>query len=773
MICFRGYLEITETASGKPAKILKHPLFSLEYSRSNQNMLAVENNQSEQTARFLIDTIAKAVRKGDLKSASRRAQRVKSLAADRSLDRGTLGELLLAAAEVERACGKNAPAAELVAVILNGKGGMKMEILGHAKRLRARLLLDAGKPEEAAAAAGTADRYILTGLMEEKVEYAAGREIRVNVPVEQKFLDDGADVSVETYLLLAEIAALQNDWEKVVGYVRRAEEKQNRDGMQLPEFEMWRAILQMANGGSFIEIVEPIISHKNTPAILIGRIEALLGEPRREDSPINEIEFHRFRRISELARELPFKHVAGSLDAAILEDSDSATKVNSASDKGPADAKSVEWKDKLVIDANLSQMSMTHLLTIIDLENVTGVMTFDWNYEAVREGIEGRFLDTSADCGSGVIYCRDGRFIDAEFVSGGVALDSERYPAKKADRGIFFLRQLLLIAMGGGSKLLHEIQSKKVDDIETLKKEGVEIPKVTVIVQKESFVAEMDNNAQISSNLNFLLNVLKEKDERNSPGNASQEEEELNWDADWGAPSKPTEVAAAAVPIMVKSSELKHEMLTNIIDIVKTARLTGYLEMTWKPELYKTAVAAEKLPKSIEKGKGYLFLCDGEIIDAAVGKTDCSTAKNEAVENFHLLAQMAFSIGVEEIPCEITVEAYEFEEIALRPRLVRILPDHMMNVLTEIANRVYGIVVEEESREEKSALDYTGSEVTTAGSIDAAVDALLSFPVVNKLPLEETTTDGSSGNQTTKDAIKSQSESLPRLLDDDLLLELD
>lgn len=731
-----------------------------------------ENDQSEQTARFLINTISKAVKKGDLKSASRRIQRVKALTSERNLNRGTLGELLLIAAEVARACGKIEQANGLVMEILSGKGGIKMEIIGHAKRLRARLLLDEGKLDEAELMAETADRYILTGLMEEKTEIAAGREVRVNVQVEQKFLDNGQHVSVDTYLLRAEIAVLENNWEKVVAFVNSAKEKQDRDGVILPALEMWRGIVQMARGESFVEAVEHLIAAKDAPAVLVGRIEAILDEPRREDSPINEIEFNRFRRISELARQLPLKVNPNSF--AEFETSDdrpeiavkTANKYRTATDDSAMDS-------DLIIDANLSQMSMMQLVEIIDIEKVTGVIALNWNYESVRDGIEQSYLDKSAECGSGIIYCRDGRFIDAEFLSGETVVESGMFPDNRGDRSRFFLRQLLVISLGGGSELLSRIQSRKFTDINELKNQTTgELPKVTALVKRDSKVSNREKFLQVSSNLNFLLDVAKEIDELRNGFTA--EDEDIDWDADWGTSSAQSNEVKAVTPVKVKSTDLKFDSLTNIIEMSHSTRFTGYLELTWKPKLYEEQVTTGFLPATINKGKGFLFFCEGNIIDAAIGDTESSNEKSVALENFYLVTQLAASIGTESIPCEITVEGYEYEVIATRNQLIKITPNHMIGTFTKIANRVNGIFVDEEE-DLKEIGDLFGSAHSDSDSIDASVDAALFVPARQHQPPppSEIKNDGLVEEAQKGPADSKEKKNLPDFSDDDFLLELD
>lgn len=493
-------------------------------------MFNTEALEAEQNAKYLIEAIRKAMNKGDLKGALRRASRVKAVAQEKGIEKSTLGELLLTAAGVARAGGKKEMATELVMEILHGKGGMSIEILGRAKRLRARLLLDEGKLDEAEVLAGTADRYIVTGLMEEKVESSAGREYRVNIPVAQKILDKGEFISFETYFLLAEIAVLEDNWTKALWNIQQASEKYTGDRI-FPELEMWRGIIAMARGQSFIEVIEPVFSNGGATAVLIGRIEALLGEARRDDSLINEAEYNRFRHISEMARRHPLPvsdnaedHVAADFDA-------SADKQNGTA----ADAAKDQFRNRLlnfefgatVIEMDLSRLSMMRLVEIGDIEKVTGIIALKWNKAAVAEGIADLILDKSAFCGEGTIYCQEGRFVDAEFISSDA--DFSNLPADKTERSRFALKQMLLIALGGGSKILTELQTGA--SLEATG--GTELPMVMGAITRDETIAGRENALQISSNLNFFLDVSKDLDEARG-GFSFDEENEIDWDADWG-----------------------------------------------------------------------------------------------------------------------------------------------------------------------------------------------------------------------------------------------
>lgn len=512
-----------------------------------------ETNEAEQNAKHLIEAIRKAMNKGDLKGALRRTNRVKAVADEKGIEKLTLGELLLISAGVARAGGKKDLATELVMEILHGKGGMSIEILGRAKRLRARLLLDENKLDEAEVLAGTADRYIVTGLMEEKVEQRAGHEYRVNVPVARKILDNGEFISFETFFLLAEIAILENNWEKAIWNIQRAGEKYSGDRL-FPELEMWRGILAMARGMSFIEVIEPVFANGNAPAVLIGRIEALLGEARREDSLINEAEYDRFRHISELARRRPLLPIE---PADVVEP---VAKFETPSEQNPNSPD--QFRSKLqnfefgatVIEMDLSRLSMMRLVEIGDIERVTGMIALKWNEAAVGEGIAESILDKSALCGEAAIYCQQGRFIDADYLSSDA--DFTNLPADKIERSRFILKQILLIALGGGSKRLTEIQSGAAVDLT----DGT-VPLVMGAITRDETIAERENALQISSNLNFFLDVSKDLDEFRN-GFSFDEEKEIDWDAAWGTSLTQTQPAEKTAVENSPVQILEHESAT-------------------------------------------------------------------------------------------------------------------------------------------------------------------------------------------------------------------
>lgn len=485
-----------------------------------------ETNEAEQNAKYLIEAIRKAMNKGDLKGALRRVNRVKTVAEEKGVEKPTMGELLLTAAGVARAGGKKELATDLVMEILHGKGGMSIDILGRAKRLRARLLLDEGKLDEAEVLAGTADRYIVTGLIEEKVEQHAGREYRVNVPIAQKILDKGEFISFETYFLLAEIAILENNWEKAEWNIRQVSEKYSGERLY-PELEMWRGILAMARGMSFVEVIEPVFDHKGASAILIGRIEALLGESRRDDSMINQAEYNRFSHISEMARRRPLLASDSSEDHHPGFETPTYITNDTSEDNFRNKLRNFEFGDT-VIEMDLSRLSIMRLIEIGDIEKVTGKIDLNWNSEAVAEGISESILDKSVQCGAGAIYCQAGRFVDAEFLP--LDADFSNLPQNKTERSQFALKQMLLIALGGGSKLLTEMQ----EGAAIVSKDDRDLPMVIGAITRDETIAARENVLQISSNLNFLLNVSKDLDE--ARGEVSNDEEnEIDWNADWGS----------------------------------------------------------------------------------------------------------------------------------------------------------------------------------------------------------------------------------------------
>lgn len=505
-------------------------------------MFETQENQSEQNALSLIKTIKKSLAKGDLVSAGRRVSRVKSLLTDRNVERTTLGELLLMAASVSRAVGKKEQAVEFVMEILHGKGGMSIETLGRAKRLRARLLLDEGKMAEAEILAGTADRYIVTGLMEERVETASGREVRVNVPVEKKFLDNGEHISFETYFLLSEIAVLDGDWVKAQWHIACADEKYQNERI-FPELQMWRGILAMATGESFIAVIEPVLDHGNAPAVLIGRIEALLGEDRRKDSPINAEEFSRFKLIGDLARRKPL---------GIIPDQ---TEIKNESFPDIIEAETLEFNQDISSDSSelksdssqintldLTRLSVLSVIEFCNMERLTGSIELSWNEQAVEEGIQAMTLHPLTRSGSGRIYCQNGRFIDADISIIGEFPDM---PLDKKLRSEFALHQLLMTAVGGGCwTLLDQMKA------ETILESPVHTPKLLGRLIPQSAVGEREDVLAITSNINTCLDVVKMLDEIRGGVVNEEDDKEIDWDASW----EPTAVSQTQTPVTVEET---------------------------------------------------------------------------------------------------------------------------------------------------------------------------------------------------------------------------
>lgn len=515
-------------------------------------------NEAESTATALISTITRNLKRNDLSGALRRVGRVKAIVQSREVSPNTAGTLILLAAEVARIHGRNQQSTELVMQILNGKGGISLDVLGKAKRLRARLLLDEGKIDEAEVLAGTADRYIVTGLVEEQIETSrSGKELRVNVPVPQKFLDQGEHISIETYLLLAEIAALGGNWDKAAWNVQRAQEKQDTsrlDSGLLSEMEVWRGILHLAQGGSLLEIIEPLLKRGDTSPFLIARAEALLGEFRREDSPINCQEFERFRLIGESARlqplnaaaqandNFPFTTVAGETSHTF---SDAQNSGESFSNGNPGNTGNfISGVEKFrdggnVIEADLTLISLMRLVEIAEIEKVTGEIEIVWNRAAVVEALETKLLNECVLSGKGRIYCLQGRFIDAEINDANNFTTGDFSLLPPGDRSEFFLRQLILICLGAGSETLLNLQSGAGIDLTALPPENILV--LLGAVRRLPAVAERDDVLQLSSNLNYLLNVSKDFDELKSGtsvgGDIDDDEWEKNWDLTFGAQS--------------------------------------------------------------------------------------------------------------------------------------------------------------------------------------------------------------------------------------------
>ena len=512
--------------------------------------LSGQTNQSEENAKFLIKTIEKSLHAGDLKKALRRIRRVGQMRGDKGIEKDTLGELLLAAAEVARAAGDNSQAADYVLEILAGNiGGLKMETLGRAKRLRARILLDEGRLDEAEVLAGTADRYIVTGLMEEKVETtAAGQQVRVNVPVAQKFLDHGQYVSLETYLLLAEIAAASGDWEKCGWNVSRAEEKfadgDRNSVARQAELALWRGIILMAEGQSFIQAVEPYLFDASASRVMIGRIEAAMGEERSEDAPINKTEYERFQQIRNFARtkadekaesrikdnqrEITSEKFEGEIydySAIDFENSDNS-KIQSPDDS----ASDILFDENITFQADLRKLSVMRLIETVSNDQVTGILEISWNTDAVSQGIDEKLIGGICRAGGkGLVYCQNGKFIDADIQP----FDKEEIDSLPDDgkqKGTYLLKQFLLIALGSGSEYLHKLQSGgQIDE------SSDENPQVTALIRHQPEVANMEDVLQITGNVNFILTVSTELDNlRGGFAPADESADELDWDADWG-----------------------------------------------------------------------------------------------------------------------------------------------------------------------------------------------------------------------------------------------
>lgn len=736
-------------------------------------MLDLEENQSEQNAQMIINSIRKALKRGDLQSAARRLNRIKELMDDRQIARPTFGEMLLTGAEVARACGKTADAEVLLSGILQGSGGLSMETFGRAKRLRARTLLDQGNVADAKSLAATADRYVMTGLVEERIENIGGRELRVNTPVSQKFLDRGEYISFETYFLLAEIAVLESDWAAAVQYIDRADEKYSGPRI-FPELEFWRGILEMAKGESLMEYVEPVLTAGNPSTILVARVEAVLNEPYRTEMPVNEFEYERYQTIGRLAREAASKQSLAPFETPetkILSDSIAPAVPQEASGGGTAD----RFAHLLtgftpggrISESDLSRMSMLRLNEVCEDGCVTGLIVLIWNEAAVREGIQGTLLHETVRGGGGVIYCRNGQFVDAELLTGS-GNAAEIFGVKTEERGIFSLKQMLLIVLGGGSEVLSQIQSGRIDDQAIA--ELSEPPEVFGLLKRDESVADRPDCLEINSKLNFILDVSRELDEfRHGP----VVEEEINWDADWGGspaaaadtPAEkiesvpampavlPNDQQSQSLAFITTTLENQSKVLTLLTErivqpiIIKTEpaveknrgggyhpldleidfshkfgkkgpievltapenqKFTGIIECYWKPEPLEAAIQAGNLPVAAAYGYGYLYVKGGQIIDATLGRLNAppelARDESDATKAVIAIAQIAYAVGVSP-DREGGLRGYQSAAVADRIPRIDISAIDILQMLTPVELKFKEPAVEEDLIELELSFD--------------------------------------------------------------------
>jgi hypothetical protein len=137
-----------------------------------------------------------------------------------------------------------------------------------------------------------------------------------------------------------------------------------------------------------------------------------------------------------------------------------------------------------------------------------------------------------------------------------------------------------------------------------------------------------------------------------------------------------------------------------ILRNVNDSHFTGFIKFTWKPSNYEGEIVLGRLSPAVEAGCGYLFAVDGNIIDATLGDMKPSSTQEDADRNFDLLIQLGWSIGLsDETPPDIKFDSIAEPVVEQRPRLMDFNHDALINRVTSITNRIFGITAEEEEGE--------------------------------------------------------------------------
>jgi hypothetical protein len=120
-------------------------------------------------------------------------------------------------------------------------------------------------------------------------------------------------------------------------------------------------------------------------------------------------------------------------------------------------------------------------------------------------------------------------------------------------------------------------------------------------------------------------------------------------------------------------------------------RFTGYVEVKWQPNLVETSIMSKTLNPLARSGVGYIFIVEGEIVDATLASFEVPdaaaagspTAKADATNSLTVLIQIGLNLGLDR-PAKGKGYAYDSAGVVQRPqRLDCLTQAHLGTLITE------------------------------------------------------------------------------------------
>lgn len=161
--------------------------------------------------------------------------------------------------------------------------------------------------------------------------------------------------------------------------------------------------------------------------------------------------------------------------------------------------------------------------------------------------------------------------------------------------------------------------------------------------------------------------------------------------------------------------------LHNFLHNIKLLQFTGYVKFSWGAPLYERAIMKGILPEIVRAGEAYLYAAEGFVIDA-VFKGQDSTTVEKAQENFLLITRMCYCIQVDDIQPDILGTAVPDQNVAERPRLIKIRDNDLLFITSDLDEAAAGIEKETgESAESFDELEEDAPEYSAAKESDGVL----------------------------------------------------
>lgn len=133
-----------------------------------------------------------------------------------------------------------------------------------------------------------------------------------------------------------------------------------------------------------------------------------------------------------------------------------------------------------------------------------------------------------------------------------------------------------------------------------------------------------------------------------------------------------------------------HFDLVTQLGSAEQVNFTGFFEVQWSPELIETSVLTKRIDALARQGLGFVFMNDGEIIDATIGSFDpaeefkagTENAKADALRALTLMIQVGLTLGLDN-PVEGFGAGYASAAVSLRESRIRLTQVHLASIITE------------------------------------------------------------------------------------------